>query len=370
MRKLVLGIFILSVLTLVIKPEAHSQIVVEPEDVTLLPSFGTGDSLDSQALPGGGIEVVLTTTVRNNTGGTLNPGDTLLLLAEATNPNDTIQTIAFSILQDPVPDGETTILNSQPFELFEQDSFELCLIPPADTSLALCRDMFIEEPQFVGIDEYHFVEQGGSLPDDEIVFDSIPTDSTVDVHISVQNNLGQGLNQGDSITFLINMPGTDDTIQVIEGGELQSDLPDNGMATAVIAGISTLPEEDAIDVCAYPVNSDAQGVPIFTLGYVCEPSVFLDIEDEGGSTGIAQRTAESVKMYSGHDELVVETGEVSGQTNVTLFDLTGKQVYNRKANLMKNNTERFTLNELSTGMYVVQLTQSGELIKSDKVVFK
>lgn len=220
--------------------------------------------------------------------------------------------------------------------------------------------------QQIDIDAIFMTEAGVQDPAQALNPNELESESDVTLWFRFTNNLNNQIETEDSLTFGWEIDGNSQ-------GNLTQASRNNALAVgesvnAFLQTTYTLPEEGTFEICVWPLYNpyDANTDP--NVGRTCQ--TFEIEEEEEDPNSVAERVEESMKLYAGQNEVVIETGQAEGLTHMTVFDLTGKMVFNRNLQLSTQNVERVNVSMLNAGMYIVRLSQNNAVIKTEKVIMR
>lgn len=209
-------------------------------------------------------------------------------------------------------------------------------------------------------------EAGVQDPAQALNPNELESESDVTLWFRFTNNLNNQIETEDSLTFGWEIDGNSqgNLIQASRNNELAVGASVN----AFLQTTYTLPEEGSLEICVWPLYNPYDANTDSNVGRTCQTFEIEEKEEDPNS--VAERVEESMKLYAGQNEVVIETGQAEGLTHMTVFDLTGKMVFNRNLQLSTQNVERVNVSMLNAGMYIVRLSQNNAVIKTEKVIMR
>lgn len=220
--------------------------------------------------------------------------------------------------------------------------------------------------QQIDINSIFMTEAGVQDPSLALDPAELESEAQVTLWFNFTNNLNDTIQPNDSLSFGWEVDG------VSQGNLTQATRTNpvdiGGSVNSFLQTTYTLPEEGTFEICVWPLYNPYNPNTDPNTGRTCQ--TFEIEEEEEDPNSVAERVTESMKLYAGQNEVVIETGQAEGLTHMTVFDLTGKMVFNRNLQLSTQNIERVNVSTLKTGMYIVRLSQNNSVIKTRKVILR
>lgn len=219
--------------------------------------------------------------------------------------------------------------------------------------------------QQIDINTIFMTEAGVQDPSMALNPTELESEADVTLWFNFTNNLNDTIQPNDSLSFGWEIDGTSQ-------GSLTQATRNNavdigGSVNSFLQTTYTLPADGSFEICVWPLFNPYDPNTDPNTGRTCQT---FEIEEEEEPNSVTERVEESMKLYTAQNQVVIETGQAEGLTHMTVFDLTGKMVFNRNLQLSTQNVERINVSTLKTGMYIVRLSQNNSVIKTEKVILR
>ncbi len=219
--------------------------------------------------------------------------------------------------------------------------------------------------QQIDINTIFMTEAGVQDPSMALNPTELESEADVTLWFNFTNNLNDTIQPNDSLSFGWEIDGTSQ-------GSLTQATRNNavdigGSVNSFLQTTYTLPADGSFEICVWPLFNPYDPNTDPNTGRTCQT---FEIEEEEEPNSVTERVEESMKLYTAQNQVVIETGQAEGLTHMTVFDLTGKMVFNRNLQLSTQNVERINVSTLKTGMYIVRLSQYNSVIKTEKVILR